>query len=100
MSSALTYDVMKSYLTRVWDKKIRNGYITLETSCYVIKCCIKRILGKQFLIGLDETFAIQSRYLTTEPLEKSSENIVRNRESARKQQFLLFPQSFLQIQRQ
>ena len=25
------YDVMKSYLTRVRDKKIRNGYITLET---------------------------------------------------------------------
>ena len=29
--SALTYDVMKSYLTRVSDKKIRNSYITLET---------------------------------------------------------------------
>ena len=25
------YDVMKSYLTRVRDKKIRNGCITLET---------------------------------------------------------------------
>ena len=25
--SALTYDVMKSYLTRVWDKKIRNDYL-------------------------------------------------------------------------
>ena len=31
MYSALTYDVMKSYLTRVWDKKIRNGYIASET---------------------------------------------------------------------
>ena len=31
MYSALTYDVMKSYLTRVRDKKNRNGYITLET---------------------------------------------------------------------
>ena len=31
MYSALTYDVMKSYLKRVWEKKIRNGYITLET---------------------------------------------------------------------
>ena len=29
MYSALTYDVMKSYLTS--DKKIRYGYITLET---------------------------------------------------------------------
>ena len=29
--SALTYDIMKSYLTRVRDKKIRNGYITLGT---------------------------------------------------------------------
>ena len=29
--SALTYDVMKSYLTHASDKKIRNGYITLET---------------------------------------------------------------------
>ena len=28
--SAPSYDVMKSYLTRVWDKKIRNGYTTLE----------------------------------------------------------------------
>ena len=28
--SALTYDVIKSYVTRVWDKNIRNGYITLE----------------------------------------------------------------------
>ena len=26
------YDVMKSYLTRVRDKKIRNGYITWETT--------------------------------------------------------------------
>ena len=31
MYSAFTYDVMKSYLTRVLDNKIRNGYITLET---------------------------------------------------------------------
>ena len=31
MYSTLTYDVMKSYLTRVWDKKIRNRYIALET---------------------------------------------------------------------
>ena len=29
--SALTYDVMKSKLTSVRDKKIRNGCITLET---------------------------------------------------------------------
>ena len=29
--SALTCDVMKSYLTRVRDKKIRNGCITSET---------------------------------------------------------------------
>ena len=31
MSSALTYDVMKSYITCVRDKKICNGYITWET---------------------------------------------------------------------
>ena len=31
MYSALTYDVTKSYLPCMWDKKIRNGYITLET---------------------------------------------------------------------
>ena len=31
MYSALTYDVIKSYFTRVRDKKIRNGYITMET---------------------------------------------------------------------
>ena len=31
MYSASTYDVTKSYLTRVRDKKIRNGYITFET---------------------------------------------------------------------
>ena len=31
MYSALTYGVMKSYLTCVWDKRIRSGYITLET---------------------------------------------------------------------
>ena len=30
MYSALIYDVMKSYLTRALDKKIRNGCITLE----------------------------------------------------------------------
>ena len=30
------YDAMKSYLTRVLDKKICNGYITLETGFYVI----------------------------------------------------------------
>ena len=31
MYSALTYDVKAPYLTCVGDKKIRNGYITLET---------------------------------------------------------------------
>ena len=36
MYDALTYDVMKSYLTRVRDKKIRNGCITLETR--VVRC--------------------------------------------------------------
>ena len=30
MYSALTYDVIKSYPTRVCDRKIPNGYITLE----------------------------------------------------------------------
>ena len=30
MYSASTYDVLKAYLTCVWDKKILNGYITLE----------------------------------------------------------------------
>ena len=29
MYSAVTYEAMKSYLTRLWDKKIRNGYTTL-----------------------------------------------------------------------
>ena len=29
--SASTYVVIKSYLKRVWDKKIRNGYIKMET---------------------------------------------------------------------
>ena len=28
--NALTYDVIKCYITRVWDKKIRNDYIKLE----------------------------------------------------------------------
>ena len=38
MYSALTYDVMKFYLTSAWDKKIRNKYISLEImGCYVIK---------------------------------------------------------------
>ena len=31
MYSASTYDVVNSYLTLVWDKKIRNGYVILET---------------------------------------------------------------------
>ena len=31
MHSDLTYNVTKSYLKFVCDKKIRNGYITLET---------------------------------------------------------------------
>ena len=31
MYSALTYDVIKPYLSRVLDKKVRNGFITLET---------------------------------------------------------------------
>ena len=31
MYSALACVVMKSYLKRVWDKKIRNGFLTLET---------------------------------------------------------------------
>ena len=32
MYSTLTYDIMKSYLTHVKDKKICNGYITSETT--------------------------------------------------------------------
>ena len=28
---------MKSYLTRVWDKKIRDGYITLETRVVILQ---------------------------------------------------------------
>ena len=36
--SVLTYDVIKSYLKGVRDKKIRHGYITLEKKgFYVIK---------------------------------------------------------------
>ena len=31
MYSALNYDAIKSYLTRVWDEKIRHGYILFET---------------------------------------------------------------------
>ena len=31
MHSTSTYDVTKSYLTRVFDEKIRKGYITMET---------------------------------------------------------------------
>ena len=31
MYNTLTWSVMKSCLTHVWDKKIRNGLITLET---------------------------------------------------------------------
>ena len=58
MHSAFTFDVMKSYLTRVWDKKIRNGYnITLKTrfvwdntihnkGCYVINTCTRVYLQK------------------------------------------------------
>ena len=36
MYSALTYDVMKPYPTRVWDKKIRLYYIG-NKRCYEIK---------------------------------------------------------------
>ena len=32
MNSALIYDVIKSYFTRALDKKIRSGYIVLETT--------------------------------------------------------------------
>ena len=47
MYSALTYDVMKSYLTRVWNKKIRNGYFIIgNKGCYVIK--IRRLLYDNF----------------------------------------------------
>ena len=31
MYGASSYDLMKFYLTRVWDKKLHKGYITLET---------------------------------------------------------------------
>ena len=37
MNSALTYDVIKSYLTRVIDKTIRNNYYIENKGCYVIK---------------------------------------------------------------
>ena len=41
MYSALTYDVVKSYdLIRVWDKQIRNGYITLETNVINKSLCV------------------------------------------------------------
>ena len=35
MCSASTYEVMKSYLTHMWDEKIRNGYITFEKRAFV-----------------------------------------------------------------
>ena len=35
MYSALTYDVIKYYLTHVRDKKIRNRYITMETRVFI-----------------------------------------------------------------
>ena len=38
MNSTLTFDVMKSDLTRVCERKIRNGYITLETR--VLLCMV------------------------------------------------------------
>ena len=44
MYSALTYDVIKSYLTRVWDKKIHNGYWTQGLLCD--KCCITDMLSQ------------------------------------------------------
>ena len=38
---------MKSYLTRILDKKIRNSCITLETmGCYVIKRVFLKMAGK------------------------------------------------------
>ena len=36
MYSALKYDVMKAYFKRVSDRKIHNGYITLEKKCYYV----------------------------------------------------------------
>ena len=47
MYSALTYDVMKSYPTRMWDKKDRNDYITLETRLVM---WLKKSLQRDFLI--------------------------------------------------
>ena len=58
--SALTYDVIKSYLTRVRDKKICNGYITIgKKGCYVIKICLQTTLACRLL------YMIQSWLLLT-----------------------------------
>ena len=43
MYSAI-YNVIKSYLTRVLDKKIRNGYITWETRVVIGKKIVQLIL--------------------------------------------------------
>ena len=48
------YDVMKSYLTSVWDKKTRNGYLTWETRSHVIK---KKLLNESWKMLLSEPLA-------------------------------------------
>ena len=60
MNSAI-YDVMKSYLTRVRDKNIRNGYITLESKvCYVIKADLVQYFGCQRLFRFLGFYAVST----------------------------------------
>ena len=46
MYIALTYDVIKSYVTRVWGKKIRNGYITWKQGLL----CDKNLFINKFIM--------------------------------------------------
>ena len=59
MYSVSTSDIMKSYLTRVCNKKIRNGYITLEKKgCYAIN---KFSLRARISININQTERITDK---------------------------------------
>ena len=61
MYTALTYDVMKSSLIRVRDKKNCNGFITLETRVYCDK-------SRKYILGTFNSAEIHLfRILSTAP---------------------------------
>ena len=72
MRGASTYDIMKSYLTRVRDKEIRNGSTTLKQAllCDKIRSCMEAVY-ENFIVRKEQMCILN----TSKPAEIGSKYV-------------------------